>query len=189
MAARDHDMVRTFIRLSDQLVEDFDVVDVTTQLTEDCAKLLGVAAAGLLLADAGGVLHLLAATSHHVRTLEIFQAQREEGPCLECFHNGRPVIVADLQAERGRWPRFSAVASEEGFASVHAIPMRLRDQVLGTLGLFGTSPGGLSEDDLNFAQPSGRHRRRHPDGDPQARRARCVRHAAHGQPANAPQGA
>jgi GAF domain-containing protein len=152
MTSRERDIVRTFIKLSDRLVEDFDVVDVTTQLTEDCAKLLDVAAAGLLLADAGGVLHLLAGTSHPVRTLEIFQLQREEGPCLDCFRSGSPVSVPDLHAERARWPRFSAVAAELGFASVHAIPMRLRDQVLGALGLFGSNPGELDDDDLAFAQ-------------------------------------
>lgn len=151
-AERDREIVRTFINLSDRLVEDFDVVDVTTQLTEDCAKLLGVAAAGLLLADPGGVLHLLAATSDHVRTVEILQLQRDEGPCLDCYRSGSPVTVADLQAERARWPRFSAFASAEGFASVHAIPLRLRDQVLGALGLFGTTPGALNDDDLTFAQ-------------------------------------
>lgn len=152
MTGREHEVVKAFIDLSDRLVEDFDIVEVTTQLTEDCAKLLGVAAAGLLLADVGGVLHLLAATSQHVRTLEVFQLQSEEGPCLDCFSSGEPVSVADLGAVRDRWPRFSAVALDEGYASVHAIPMRLRDEVLGTLGLFGTSPGALDQEELAVAQ-------------------------------------
>lgn len=148
----ERDLVQSFIHLSDRLVEDFDVVDVTTQLTEDCARLLDVAAAGLLLADAGGVLHLLAATSGQARSLQIFQLQREEGPCLDCFRSGRHVSVPDLRAEADRWPRLSALAAAEGFASAHAIPMRLRDQMLGTLGLFGTSPGVLNEEDVTFAQ-------------------------------------
>lgn len=149
---RENDIIQSFIGLSDRLVEDFDVVDVTSQLAEDCARLLNVEAAGLLLADAGGVLHLLAATSSHVRKLEIFQLQREEGPCLDCFRSGMPVSVADLDAEKARWPRFSAVAAEEGFASVHAIPMRLRDQLLGALGLFGSNPGALSDEDAAVAR-------------------------------------
>jgi ANTAR domain len=39
-----------------------------------------------------------------------------------------------------------------GFASVHALPMRLRENILGTLGLFGTRVGALNDDDLALGQ-------------------------------------
>lgn len=149
---RERDIIRSFIGLSDDLVGDFDILDLAIRLVEDCARLLDVAAAGLLLADPGGVLHLLAATSEHARSLEVFQLQREEGPCLDAFHTGKQVGVPDVEAEATRWPRFAIAAAQEGFASVHAIPMRLRDDVLGALNLFGTSPGILDGDDLNLAQ-------------------------------------
>lgn len=149
---REKNIINSFIGFADRLVEDFDVLDLTTQLTQDCARLLDVAAAGLLLADATGVLHLLAATSEEARHLEAFQLQREEGPCLDCFRSGLPVRVPDLTTEKGRWPRFAAVAADQGFASVHAIPMRLRQDRLGALGLFGTMPGDLGEEDLILAQ-------------------------------------
>jgi GAF domain-containing protein len=148
---RERAIIDSFISFTDRLVDDFDVVDLTIQLTEDCVRLLGVAAAGLLLADVG-VLHLVAATSEQARSLELFQLQREQGPCLDCYRAGCPVSVPDLQAEADRWPRFTAEAITQGFASVHAIPMRLRDQVLGALGLFGTSRGELTDDDLALAQ-------------------------------------
>ena len=115
--SREGEIVRSFIRFADRLVDDYDVLDLTTQLTEDCARLLDVAAAGLLLAKHGGVLHLLAATSEQARTLEAFQLQREEGPCLDCYHTGQPVSVADLSTEISRWPRFAELAADQGFAS------------------------------------------------------------------------
>jgi len=149
---REHDIIESFIRFADRLIDDVDVLDLTTELTRDCARLLDVAAVGLLLADPGGVLHLLAATSEEARTLEAFQLQRDEGPCLDCYQTGEPVNVADLRTETQRWPRFTAVAAEQGFASVHAIPLRLRDERLGALGLFGTTPGTLNDDDLKLAQ-------------------------------------
>jgi len=52
----------------------------------------------------------------------------------------------------GRWPAFAARARDFGVVSVNAVPMRLHDRVLGTLGLFGTEPGVLSDQDLNLAQ-------------------------------------
>ena len=64
----------------------------------------------MLLADGRGVLHLIAASSEATHHLEVFQLQRDEGPCLDCFHSGAPVIVPDLEAESQRWPDFARVA-------------------------------------------------------------------------------
>ena len=91
-------------------------------------------------------------SAEQARSLEVFQLQREEGPCLDCYHTGVAVSVANLAEEGGRWPRFADVAAHEGFASVHAIPMRLHDQVLGALNLFGAMPGQLDADDRTLAQ-------------------------------------
>lgn len=150
-ANREAEIIAAFISVADRLVDDYDVVDVTTQLAQDCARLVDVAAVGLLLADAGGVLHLLAATSEEARKVEAFQLQRDEGPCLDCYHSGVQVTVADLSEVQDKWPRFTASAVAEGFASVHAIPIRLRDVRLGALGLFGTRPGNLGQDDVRLA--------------------------------------
>jgi transcriptional regulator with GAF, ATPase, and Fis domain len=140
------------VSLVDSLLDDFDVVDLLTELTERCAELLDVESAGLLLADPLEQLRLLAATSEETRELELFQLQAEEGPCVDCYSTGQPVSVADLQAEADRWPRFVAAATDAGFASVHAIPMRAAGIVLGALGLFGTRPGELDAADLLVGQ-------------------------------------
>ncbi|PWU59160.1 transcriptional regulator, partial [Micromonospora globispora] len=52
----------------------------------------------------------------------------------------------------GRWPRFSAAAAEVGFAAVHALPMRLRSEVIGALNLFDTQPGALDQGKLRIGQ-------------------------------------
>jgi transcriptional regulator with GAF, ATPase, and Fis domain len=149
---REQDIIRTFVELSNELVDGYDMVDLLSGWTANCARLLDVAAAGLLLADGRGVLHLIAASSERTQHLELFQLQRHQGPCLDCFHTGTAVVVPDLQAESQRWPDFARVAHSVGFASVQAVPMRLRDTVLGTLGLFGTTAGRLDDHDLALAQ-------------------------------------
>ena len=65
-----------------------------------------------------------------------FQVQAHEGPCQDCFRKGHPVIEADLTTA-DQWPQFAPHAVAAGFRSVHAFPMRLRDEVIGALNLFG----------------------------------------------------
>ena len=149
---REHDIIRAFVELSNELVDGYDIVDLLSEWTAKLPVLLDVAAAGLLLADGAGVLHLVAASSERTHHLEVFQLQRHQGPCLDCFHSGETVVVPDLVAESQRWPDFARVAESVGFASVHAVPMRLRDTVLGALGLFGNTAGSLDSDDLALAQ-------------------------------------
>jgi hypothetical protein len=140
------------VGLVDSLLDDFDVVDLLTELTERCAELLDIASAGFLLADPLKQLRLLAATSEQAREVELFQLQADEGPCVDCYATGQPVSVADVRAETDRWPRFATAAHDAGFASVHAVPMRAAGAVLGALGLFGSRPGALTDADLLVAQ-------------------------------------
>src|SRR5271170_7201927 len=133
----------TFVELTDTMVADFDVIDFLHLLTDRSARLLDVTAVGLLLADPRGELRVVAASSEAARLLELLQLQNDQGPCLDCFRSGRPVAATDLSAEAQRWPRFAAAAQEAGFAAVQALPMRLRDQVIGALNLFRAVPGAF----------------------------------------------
>lgn len=149
---REREIIRAFVDLSNELVDGYDVVDLLSQLTTSCSHLLDIASAGLLLSDGRGVLHLVAASSERTHHIEVFQLQRDQGPCLDCYRQGERVIVPDLAEEADRWPQFHEAARSLGLVSVHALPMRLQDTVLGTLGLFGDHVGRLDDDDLALAQ-------------------------------------
>jgi transcriptional regulator with GAF, ATPase, and Fis domain len=142
----------TFVELTDTMVAGFDVIDFLHVLTNRSVELLGVSAAGLLLADPRGELRVVAASSEAVRLLELFQLQNDQGPCLDCFRSGQPVAAVDLEAEAERWPRFSAAAGDAGFGAVQALPMRLREQVIGALNLFRAEPGAFDAEDIRVGQ-------------------------------------
>lgn len=142
----------TFVELADTMVADFDVIDFLHLLTDRSVQLLDVSAAGLLLADPRGELRVVAASSERARLLELFQIQNDQGPCLDCFRTGKPVAVADLRTAARRWPRFVPAAQEAGFASVQALPMRLREQTIGALNLFRAAPGTFEQADIRIAQ-------------------------------------
>ena len=149
---REQRIATTFVELADSLVDDFDVVDLMVLLTERCVELLDASSAGLLLADPSGNLNLMAATNETTEAVELFQVQRDEGPCRDCFHTGVPVSAIDLASAGGRWPVFAPVAARAGLRAVHAIPMRLRGIVLGSLGLFRIEPVPLERTELATAQ-------------------------------------
>lgn len=145
-------LAETFVELADTLVDDFAVMDFLHQVTVRCAEVLGVAAAGVLLTDQRGALRVAAASTEQTRLLELLQLQTDEGPCPECFHSGQAIAVADLSTAADRWPRFVAEAQANGFASVHALPMRLRTDLIGALNLFSDQPGALAPNTIQLGQ-------------------------------------
>jgi GAF domain-containing protein len=149
--AREQDVTATLIRLADSLVEDFDLLDVLNDLTKDCVRLLDVTAAGLLLAGADRELHVVASSSEEARLLELFQLERNQGPCIECYRTGEPVTISDTSSD-DRWALFAEAATATGYRSVHAMPLRLRQEVLGALNLFGAQAGDLDETSARLGQ-------------------------------------
>jgi len=141
-------LARTLVQLADSLVEDFDVVELLTLLADRCVEVTGVAAAGLMLASPDGTLRVLASSSEASRVLEVFEAQADEGPCVDCFHSSQPVVNLSLD----HWPRFGPRAVGAGFRSVHSLPMRLRGRTIGALNLFQVDENPLGDSDLTAAQ-------------------------------------
>lgn len=145
-------LARTLVELADTLVADFDVVELLTLLTDRCVDILDVGEAGLMLVAPDGDLRVMASSSEAMRVLELFELQAQEGPCLDCYRTGKPVVNQDLAAVNGRWPRFAAEALAAGFRSVHALPMRLRGSVIGALNLFHVDRGEMRPADVEAGQ-------------------------------------
>jgi len=152
MSTSDRRVREVFIELSDTLVDEFDIIDFLDRLADRCSELLGVSACGILLVDHLGVLNLVAASTEQARLVELIQLQNLEGPCLDAFTTGLPVQQADLRDDAAPWPRFSKAAVDAGFLSVQAIPMRLRNSVLGAVNLFSEEVGPLDEDTITLGQ-------------------------------------
>ncbi|GAB2757698.1 GAF and ANTAR domain-containing protein [Nocardioides salsibiostraticola] len=141
-----------FVDVADTLVDAFDIVDFLHTLSEYVAEISGAAAVGLLLADQRGNLQLMAATTEMARVVELHQIRVNDGPCLDCFRTGVRVVNADLEAAEALWPVFTPHALAAGFRSVHAFPMRLRNQTIGALNLFGEQLEEFDEGDLRLVQ-------------------------------------
>jgi len=142
---------RTFVQLADTLVADFDVVGVLTLLADRSVELVNASAAGIHFADSGRPLRAMAVSHSRLDVFELLQLQTVEGPSVDCVRNGNVVINSDLRAETP-WPDFAEASVQRGFTSVCALPLRLRNSVLGCLHLLMDSPTALSEVDVTLAQ-------------------------------------
>lgn len=149
---REHRLIDTFVRLTDTLVDEYDVVDLLQNLVDSVVDIFDASAAGILLANPHQELEVVASTSERSSFVGLLQLDAGEGPCVECFATGRPVSVSDQAEMQRRWPTFAAASVQSGYASVHAIPMRLRDTTLGSLNLFRETEGELNRDDALAAQ-------------------------------------
>lgn len=144
-------LVETLVTLADTFVDDYDVAEVLQDLTERCEVLVGADAAAILLGESDDHLELVASSSQATTVMEVMQLGAGAGPCLECYRSGRAVSLPDLE-EDGRWPEFRERALGEGFRSLHAVPLRLRENTIGSLGLFKSAPGDLAPDDVTAAR-------------------------------------
>lgn len=140
-------LMPTFVAMADTLVDDFDLMDLLSLLTDRCVEVFDVSAAGLMLAGPGQRLRVVASSSEAVRELEVFELQAREGPCLDCYRTGQPVPHQPL-ISAVQWPRFAPEATRMGFASASAIPLRLRGEVIGALNLFSVRDAGVEPEDL-----------------------------------------
>jgi len=149
---REAEVVRSLVEIADTLVDDYDIVDMLTGVTDRCVSILGVSAAGVMLASPAGSLSLVASSSEAMRLLELFELQAQEGPCLDAFRTGEPIEHENMEAGAGQWPSFSAAALQAGFRSALALPLRLRAVTLGALNLLRATRDPMAQADVVVAR-------------------------------------
>ncbi|MCC6497463.1 MAG: GAF and ANTAR domain-containing protein [Propionibacteriaceae bacterium] len=151
-STHDEVLFATLIELADTTTTGFDLVSMADRLVGACVEVLGVKAAGIMLADQRRSLRVFASTNEETRMLELLELQNNDGPCLEAFHTGTVVAGVDLARLTTRWPHFAAAALSAGIRTAYAVPMRLRDQTIGALNLFQAGTEPLSVHDMNVAR-------------------------------------
>jgi transcriptional regulator with GAF, ATPase, and Fis domain len=150
--SREQLLVTTFVTLADSLVAGYDIIDLLQTLVDRATDHFDAAAAGIILGPDAEHLDVIVSTSENSRLVGLMQLRAGEGPCIEAVTSRAVVSVEDVTEMHERWPVFAAAAGDSGFVSVHAIPLRLRGQTIGSLNLFRNHEGALNEADAVSAQ-------------------------------------
>lgn len=123
------------------------------------AAALGAAcAAGLSRLDGAGVTLIaregsrerLCATDEVVSRLDELQLMTAEGPGVDAFSRGGPVLTPDLAAPdaRRRWPVFAPAARLAGAAALFVFPMQVGAIRLGVVSWYRGTPGPMDPTEL-----------------------------------------
>ncbi|RSS46503.1 GAF domain-containing protein [Streptomyces sp. WAC07061] len=149
---REQAITEAFVSLTDTVADDVDPLTLLRRLVDHCVSLTPVDAAGVMLVNARGRLQSAVVTEERVEITEMFQAQADEGPCIDAFATGEPVHADDLAVQEGRWPVFTPLARAAGFEAAHSFPLRLRDQTVGALNLLARTPTPVAPQDGRLLQ-------------------------------------
>jgi hypothetical protein len=117
-------------------------------MTEVGVNGAGVTLMGSVAAGRDGHRVQLWATGPMTERLEDLQLTLGEGPCLEAYATGRPVLTGDLSADEDRWLGFTSEALAIGARALFSLPLQIGAARLGSLDLHREEAGSLSTDQL-----------------------------------------
>src|SRR5437588_2104919 len=117
------------------------------RLCEVCADVSLMTGAGIMLMT-GDVQRGSVCSSNDVSALiEELQYTLGEGPCVDAYHEDRPVLEPDLASQgASRWLAFASPAVAAGARAVFGFPLQVGGIRLGALNLYRDQPGPMSEE-------------------------------------------
>jgi hypothetical protein len=127
-----------------------DVTGALAILLTGVTELAPADAAAVLVETETGALELLAATSHRVADLEMYQVQADEGPCIDSVRTSVAVHESGTEPIVARWPVTGPAIVASGYAAVATAPLRWHGRSFGALNLFRADPdaGGAQAMDV-----------------------------------------
>jgi hypothetical protein len=115
------------------------------QLCTGSLGLLTVEGAAFILMSDQETGALAAVAGTRTTRVEDLQFALGEGPCLQSFRTGEPVLEPELlDGAKSRWPGFVDAAATLGARAVFALPLQIGAARLGVLYLYRDEPGLLS---------------------------------------------
>jgi GAF domain-containing protein len=127
----------TMSGVADTLTRGYGIGDVLRDLSSPVPEVLGLAGAGMTLAD-GGRARFATAPVEAIAATDELQLELQSGPSVEAAATGRPVTVDDLMVGYWllRWPAYVSLARGAGLRAVAGAPMLAGGQAIGAINLY-----------------------------------------------------
>jgi GAF domain-containing protein len=127
----------------------YDINEMAYELSFRVAEALGVAGAGVSIADAGGELKFVTATDERIVKIEQAQEQAQEGPCVTAYLTQQPVAISDIQDVQD-WAAYATTAEQLDLQAVVGYPMSYDSERLGALNIYHDQRRDWADEDLDI---------------------------------------
>jgi ANTAR domain/GAF domain len=117
-------------------------------LCRGCVALLGVSGAAVSLMAPAHSQSVASAFDGRARAIQDLEFTLGEGPAMDAYDAGTPVLVDDVRSLGARWPQFCAAAAAMGIRAVFALPLLTADATIGVLVLYRDEAGALADVEL-----------------------------------------
>ena len=119
----------------------------TRRLCQVCADVTDMSGAGIMLMSGDVPRGSVCTTNKVSDVIEQLQFGLGEGPCVDAYHQDRPVLEPDLdEPSTPRWPAFAGPAVEAGVRAIFGFPLHVGAVRLGALNLYRDRPGPLTDE-------------------------------------------
>lgn len=138
-------------RMPGAVGEGLDRSALSERICAASVSVLPVAGAAITVVAAAGHRGTVAASDETAARVEELQFTLGEGPCVDAFATGAPVLVSDFGPHApvsARWPVFASLALAAGICAVYAFPLHAGAVGLGTYALYHDRVLVLGPDDL-----------------------------------------
>jgi len=155
MSPPDHSVRDVHSLIADEPVQSGDQPDLGGWMQRLCRaakRELSASGVGTSVMSPQGAVSVLATSSPESDVIEQLQFTMGEGPCLDAYAFGRPVLTPDLaRAGARRWPGYASAAQDHGVRAVFAFPLQIGAARLGAMDVYREETGSLSKPLLNQA--------------------------------------
>jgi len=127
------------------------VLGVLARVCRDATERLSAAGSGISMLTEGGARGVSTASTGWIHHVEDLQFLFGEGPCVDAFARGRPVLIADLSLAAIRWPVYVPAARAAGIQAVFAFPLQVGAACFGVLDVFRARTGPLTSAEITAA--------------------------------------
>jgi hypothetical protein len=135
------------LRIMTLLAAEAPTDPATSRLCDVCAEVSAMTGAGIMLMSDDTPMGSVCTTDEVSAQIEDLQFLLGEGPCVDAYRGGRPVLEPNLaDPDIPRWLGFTPPALTAGARAVFGFPLQVGAVRLGALNLYRNRPGHLSDD-------------------------------------------